>query len=39
MTLDPDALTEDRSVAPKEASLGGGVGGFSMGVKPLASDK
>jgi hypothetical protein len=39
VALDPDPGTEKWSLAVDEDSLGGGVGGFSMGVRPLASDK
>lgn len=30
---------EERSIALSDDSLGGGVGGFSIGVKPLASER
>ena len=37
--LELEATVKDRSVAVSDDSLGGGVGGFSMGVRPLASER
>jgi hypothetical protein len=39
MALDPAAAAKEESMAVSDDSLGGGVGGFSMGVRPLASDR
>lgn len=39
LVLDPGTEVKDESAALIDDSLGGGVGGFSMGVKPLASER
>ena len=37
--LEREAGPEDESAALSDDSLGGGVGGFSIGVRPLASER
>lgn len=37
--LELETAAEVESVAVNDDSLGGGVGGFSIGVRPLASDR
>jgi hypothetical protein len=39
LLLDPDPIIEEESAALSDDSLGGGVGGFAIGVRPLASDR
>jgi hypothetical protein len=39
LALGPVLAVKEESMAVSDDSLGGGVGGFSMGVRPLASDR